>query len=134
MTTIGAAADLTSADIARMVDLSAVRADTTEEEVRNLARMAQQYGCACASTLPCFTSLLVDLLGGHTTTPVGGNVSFPSGGTTTAMKVAEAREFVRKRCGEIDMVINIGMLRSGYDAYVLDDIRAVLLKSQQQWL
>ena len=117
---------LTVQEIARMVDLSAVRADSDEHEVRTLAQMAAQYGCACASTLPSHTPLLVELLSAEPAVRIGGNVGFPAGGTTTAMKALEARELLRMGCGELDMVINIGMLRSGHDAYVLDDIRAIV--------
>jgi deoxyribose-phosphate aldolase len=118
--------DLTPAQIARMVDLSAVRADSTENEVRLLAHMARQYHCACASALPCYTPLLVSLLCSQMETRVGGNVGFPSGGSTTPIKVAQARAFLDMGCGELDMVMAIGMLRSGLDAYVRDDIRAVI--------
>jgi deoxyribose-phosphate aldolase len=111
---------------ARMVAVSAVRADSDENDVRTLAQMAQRYGCACASTLPCFTTLLVDLLASDPAVRVGGNVGFPSGGATTAMKFLEAHELLRMGCGELDMVMNIGMLRSGRDTYVLDDIRAIV--------
>ncbi len=117
---------LTAKEIARLVDLSAVRADSDEEEVQALAEMARRYTCAGASTLPSLTPLLVELLAGEPSVRIGGNVGFPSGGTTTMVKVAEARELVRMGCGEIDMVINIGMLRSGRYAYVLDDIRAIV--------
>jgi deoxyribose-phosphate aldolase len=117
---------LSQEQIARMVDLSAVRADSSEAEVRTLARMARAYGCACASALPCFTPLLVELLCSQMDTRVGGNVGFPSGGSTTVVKVAEAREFVNAGCGELDMVLAIGKLRSGRDAYVLDDMLAVV--------
>jgi deoxyribose-phosphate aldolase len=117
---------LTRGQIARMVDLSAVRTDSTEHEVQLLARMARQYACACASALPCFTPLLVSLLCSQMETRVGGNVGFPAGGATTATKVAEARAFVDMGCGELDTVMNVGMLRSGHDAYVLEDIRAVI--------
>ena len=118
--------DLTTAQIARMVDLSAVRANSTEDEVRAVAQMARAYRCACASTLPAFTPLLVELLCSQMETRVGGNVGFPAGGTTTAMKAAEASAFINAGCGELDMVIAIGMLLSGRDAYVLDDMRAVV--------
>jgi deoxyribose-phosphate aldolase len=117
---------LTAKEIARMVDLSAVRADSDDEDVQALARMARRYNCACASTLPSLTPLLVDMLEGEQSVRIGGNVGFPSGGTTTMMKVAEAQELLRMGCGELDMVINIGMLSSARDGYVLDDIRAVV--------
>jgi deoxyribose-phosphate aldolase len=57
---------------------------------------------------------------------VVGAVGFPSGGNTTATKVAEASELLEMGCSELDMVINIGLLRSGGYQRVLDDIRGVV--------
>jgi len=117
--------DLTLHEIARMLDLSAVRADTNESEVRAMAEAARRYECACVFALPSFTGLLVELLGDLPQVHVGGTVGFPSGGNTTRMKVAEAQELLALGCSELDMVLNIGMLRSGHDKNVLEDIRAV---------
>ena len=113
-------------EIARMVDLSAVRADSDETEVRTLADMAIKYQCVCASTLPSFTPLLKELLADEPQIHVGGNVGFPSGGATRRLKIAAARELLHMGCDELDMVINIGMLRSGRYPYVLDDIKGVI--------
>jgi len=52
-------------------------------------------------------------------------VGFPSGAHSTAIKVAEAREQLAAGAVELDMVINVGMLRSGRDSFVEEDIRAV---------
>jgi deoxyribose-phosphate aldolase len=57
---------------------------------------------------------------------VSGNVAFPAGGTTSKAKIAEARELLDMGCDELDMVINIGLLRSGRLQRVLDDIRGVV--------
>jgi deoxyribose-phosphate aldolase len=118
--------DFTQRQVARMIDLSAVRADTTEAEVRAAVDMAIEYQCICVTTLPCYTALVRELLDGQPGVRVGGNVAFPSGGATTAMKVAEARELLHLGCDELDMVINLGWLRSGRYQHVLDDVRAVV--------
>jgi len=112
--------------VARMIDLSAVRADTTEAEVRALADMARRYQCICATTLPAYTPLLRQLLADEPQVRVSGNVSFPSGAATSTMKIAEAKELLQMGCAELDVVINIGLLRSGRDQAVLDDIRGVV--------
>lgn len=113
-------------EIARMIDLSAVRADTTEAEVKALAETARRHQCICATTLPCCTPLLVELLADEEKIRVSGNVSFPSGAATTAVKVAEARELLQMGCDELDVVINIGLLCSGQYQRVLDDIKGVV--------
>jgi deoxyribose-phosphate aldolase len=123
--------EFTVHDIARMIDLSAVRADTTEAEVRALAAMAQEAQCFCATTLPCHTPLLKVLLAdalqkGKPRVRISGNVSFPSGSATSAIKAAEARELLHVGCDELDMVLNIGLLRSGRFQHTLDDIKGVV--------
>jgi deoxyribose-phosphate aldolase len=55
-----------------------------------------------------------------------GNVSFPSGSDSTSLKVAQAKEMLAAHCDEIDMVMNVGLLRSGETAQVEADVRAVL--------
>jgi deoxyribose-phosphate aldolase len=118
--------DFTQRQVARMTDLSAVRADTTEAEVRAMVNMAIEYQCICVTTLPCYTALVRDLLVGQPGVRVSGNVAFPSGGATTAMKAAEAQELLRLGCDELDVVINLGWLRSGRNQDVRDDVRAVV--------
>lgn len=117
---------LTSRDIARMIDLSAVRADSDEQEIRDLAAMARRHGCVCVFSLPAFTPLVVDLLRDAPGIHVGGAVGFPAGGDTTASKVFQARELVGMGCHELDMVLNVGLLRSGRIQEVEDDMRAVV--------
>ena len=51
-------------------------------------------------------------------TGLGGIVGFPSGGDTTTMKVNQAKELVATGCEEVDMVMNIGKLKSGFDEEV----------------
>jgi deoxyribose-phosphate aldolase len=117
---------LTAEKLARMIDLSAVRTDVDAAEVRQLAETALRYRCACAFVLPCYLPELKDLLAGSPEVGVGGVIGFPSGGPSTATKVAEARQQAAQGANELDMVINVGMLRSGRDRYVENDIRAVV--------
>jgi deoxyribose-phosphate aldolase len=117
---------LTVEKLARMIDLSAVRAEVDATEVRRLAVAAKQYRCVCAFVLPCYLPELRDLLADAPDVGVGGAVGFPSGAHSTATKAAEARQQRAQGATELDMVINVGMLRSGRDRYVEDDIRAVV--------
>ena len=117
---------LTAREIATMIDLSAVRADTDEREVSTLAEAARKYRCTCVTTLPAYTPLINELLADEPEIHISGNVSFPSGATTSAVKVAEAKELLQMGCDELDMVINIGFLRSGQYQRALDDIRGVV--------
>jgi len=113
-------------ELARMTDLTAVRAEDDESVVRALADAARAYRPICVCVLPGHTPLLRDLLAGEPDIHIVGAVGFPSGGHTTAVKVAEVRELLAMGCSELDMVINIGWLRSGVYQRVLGDIRAVV--------
>ncbi|MEE8593736.1 MAG: deoxyribose-phosphate aldolase [Candidatus Bipolaricaulota bacterium] len=112
--------------IAALVDLSAVKADSDEAEIQALVELALMYHPFAVFSLPCFTERLVELLADSPSILIGGVVGFPSGGHTSQMKVVEAEELVRFGCKELDMVINIGWLRSGRHPDVLADIKAVV--------
>lgn len=116
---------LTTSQIARMMDLAAVQAQHTEEDIRDLAAWAKKYRCIATLALPSLTPLLLDLMAGEADIAVGGVVGFPSGGDTTSSKAAMAGELRRMGCGELDMVINVGLLRSGRLDRVSEDIAAV---------
>jgi deoxyribose-phosphate aldolase len=117
---------LTSQMLARMLDLSAVRTDVDSAEVRRLAETAKKYHCVCAFVLPSHLPELCALLADSPDVGVGAVVGFPSGAHSTTVKVAEAREQLALGASELDMVIDVGMLRSGRDQYVEDDVRAVV--------
>jgi deoxyribose-phosphate aldolase len=117
---------LTLKDIAAMLDISAVQADSTESDVRKMAALARKYNCIACFAMPSYTALLVELLKDCPQVGVGGVAGFPSGATTTQAKAAQAREMIELGCNEIDMVINVGRLKSGDHDYVLEDMRAVV--------
>jgi deoxyribose-phosphate aldolase len=116
---------LTAAELAKMIDISAVQAFHTADDVAELARIAVRHRFVAAHVLPNFVPLLRDRLRGSETL-TGAPVGFPSGGSSTRMKVAEARELIEAGVQEMDLMINLGRLRSGDIDYVLNDIRAVV--------
>ncbi len=113
------------ADLARMVDLSAVKAEDNDDYINSLVSCAKRYHCIAVYSLPSRVPLVRQLLAGQQDILLGGAVGFPSGGQTTAAKVFETRELISMGCQEIDMVINISKLRSGRYDEVRDDICAV---------
>jgi deoxyribose-phosphate aldolase len=117
---------LTVNDLARMMDLSVVKTDSDLDAVRRLADQARQLNCCCAYVLPCYVSRLSALLDDAPDVLVGAAVGFPTGAHATAIKAAEARQCVADGAGELDMVINVGMLRSGEYDFVEQDIKAVI--------
>lgn len=112
--------------IPRLIDISGVRADVTLDEIDRIASVARQYRFICAFAMPCFTKLLVEKLRDDKDIMVGGVVGFPSGADTTFVKVADAKDMLSAGVNELDMVINIGALKSGRYDLVRDDIKAVV--------
>ncbi len=118
---------LTKKEIARMMDISAVQADSTQDDIKDMVACAIKYDCIAVFTLPNQASFTRALLPKNSNVYLGGVVGFPDGGQTTNTKAKEASELVNELgCDEIDMVINIGMLRSKQYKIVEDDIRAVV--------
>lgn len=113
-------------ELARMMDLSAVRTNVDLAEIQRLAETAKQYQCACVFVMPCYMQELRALLEDSPKVGLGGVVGFPSGATATAIKAAETRQLLDDGADELDMVINVGMLQSKRYRYVEDDIKAVV--------
>ncbi len=75
--------------LARMIDLSAVRADVELAEVKRRANVCRQYQCVCAFVMPCYMAELKKCLSDAPQVGLGGVVGFPSGAQSTAIKVAD---------------------------------------------
>ena len=109
-----------------MMDLSAVRAEHNADDIQSLADSARKYGVIAVFALPGWTPSLANLLADEPHIAIGGVVGFPSGGESTASKVFQAKDLIAMGCSELDMVVNIGQLRSQRHAEVEADIRAVV--------
>jgi deoxyribose-phosphate aldolase len=116
---------LSPQEIARMIDLSCVQAQHSMEDLDFMVETAKKYSCICVFSLPAHTSYLIDQVSDREDILVGGVVGFPGGGSTTKMKVLEAKELSTMGCDEIDMVINIPWLKSRALDLVKADIEAV---------
>lgn len=117
---------LNAKDIAKMIDLSCVRTISNKADIEEMVAAARKYGFGHVSVLQCFIPYTKQLLKGVPDVFMVGNVSFPSGSDSTSLKVLQAKEMLASGCDEIDMVMNIGKLRSGELAEVEDDVRAVI--------
>src|ERR1700694_3476017 len=116
---------LTYEDVARTIDHSLLRPELDDEFIADGCRLAARYKVASVCCRPADVERAVELLAG-TGVAVGTVIGFPHGGTTTEVKVFEAEQALRLGATELDMVINIGALRSGRDAYVRDEIAAIV--------
>jgi deoxyribose-phosphate aldolase len=116
---------LTTHDIARMLDVSAVKAQSNEADIREMVAMAKEHRCIACFTLPAMTPFLAELLAGEDDILIGGVAGFPDGAHSTAVKAKEAADAVALGAGEVDMVMNVGFMKSGWLDKVRDDIQAV---------
>lgn len=110
-------------DILGMVDHTLLLQTATWEEIRELCDDAVTYGTASVCIPPCYVRQAADYLGDKM--KVCTVIGFPNGNTTTAVKVFETKSAVADGAAEIDMVINVGMLKAGNYAYVLEEIRQI---------
>jgi deoxyribose-phosphate aldolase len=116
---------LTYEQLAKTLDHSILPPDLTEVDVIAQLELAMRYKVAAVAVKPCELSLAVDVLRGSGVA-AGVTVGFPHGVNTTATKVFEAEDALAHGATELDMVINVGKLRTGRVDYVRDDIRAVV--------
>ena len=113
------------ADIARRIDHTLLRSHATQDEIIVLCDQAVENGFRTVSINPAWVSLCAKRLDG-TGVGVDACVGFPLGATTAHVKMEEAREAVGNGATEIDMVINIGALKSGYAQFVEKEIAVVV--------
>jgi deoxyribose-phosphate aldolase len=116
---------LTAEWLAGNVDISCVQAQHTRADVEALARTAVANGFVSAHVLPNRLPDLRDLLAGSAVL-AGSPVGFPSGGASSATKFAEARELLEAGVQELDVVVNVGRLKSGEQDYCIEEVRRVV--------
>jgi deoxyribose-phosphate aldolase len=112
-------------DIARYIDHTLLKPDAKEEDIRQLCAEALQYKFASVCVNPTYVSLAAELLRGSLVV-VCSVIGFPFGTHSPEVKAMETRQAIRNGAKEIDMVINIGALKSGNDDLLFRDIRAVV--------
>lgn len=116
--------NLTPEEIAAMIDHTILKADATKDEVLKVCREAKQYKFATVCVNAGWVKTAAEELEGSgvgITTVVG----FPLGATSTASKGAEARFAIEDGATEVDMVLNIGLLKSGDLEGVQRDVEGV---------
>lgn len=122
---------ITYAQLAKTIDHSLLKPELTQAEVRAGCELARRYNTASVCVKPCHVKLAAELLAGCDV-KVSTVVSFPHGSNLTAIKVAEAQAAMDDGAVELDMVLNIGELRSGNTALVQADIQAVVEVAHQR--
>jgi deoxyribose-phosphate aldolase len=113
------------AQLAKMIDHSELHPYATRVDIDELCKEAVTHGFATVCVNPVWTSYCAKRLAG-TGVKVCPAIGFPLGATTAHVKLEETREAVRDGAGEIDMVINVGALKSGCPQFVEEEIAAVV--------
>lgn len=111
-------------EIMKMVDHSLLGPGLTDEQLKEGCAVAAKYHTASVCVKPYHVRLAVKLLKG-TDVAVGAVVGFPHGNSTTAIKVAEAKQVLADGAVEVDMVVNIGKVLSEDWNYVSQEIKTL---------
>ncbi|MGA9399010.1 MAG: deoxyribose-phosphate aldolase [Anaerolineaceae bacterium] len=115
---------ITYAQLAKVIDHSLLKPELTDADVIAGCELAARYHTATVCVKPCHVKLALQVLK-ESDVKVSTVVGFPHGSNLTIIKMAEAQAALDDGALELDMVLNIGKLRSGCEDYVRDDIKAV---------
>jgi deoxyribose-phosphate aldolase len=112
-------------DLAGYIDHTLLKPESTFEQVKKLCQEAARYRFASVCVNPTWVGACAAMLKG-TGVMVCTVIGFPLGATTAKVKACETRAAVQEGADEVDMVLNVGALKSGFDEVVERDIRAVV--------
>lgn len=112
-------------NLAKYIDHTLLKPDTTKEQIDKILEEAKENGFASVCINPYWVPYCSEILQG-TDVRVCTVIGFPLGATTTETKVFETENAVKNGAEEVDMVINIGALKSGDYQTVEEDIRSVV--------
>lgn len=112
-------------DYAKMIDHTLLKPEASETQIKKLCEEAREYGFHSVCVNSCYVSYCTGLLK-DSDVKVCTVIGFPLGAASTAGKTAEAAAAVKDGAEELDMVINVGMIKSGDWDYVRRDIEAVV--------
>ena len=118
-------------NLAKYIDHTILKPDATKEDIRILCEEAKTYGFASVCVNPYWVSYAKQLLQ-DTDVAICTVVGFPLGATPACVKAYETNQAIEDGADEIDMVINIGALKSQDTQTVLEDIKAVVKASKQK--
>jgi len=111
--------------LARMIDHTLLKPDATSAEMKKLCEEARTHRFATVCVNSSRIPLAAALLNGSDTLPIA-VIGFPLGACLTSAKVCETQEAIRAGAREIDMVVQLGALKDGNYAAVLEDIQKVV--------
>ena len=113
------------AGFAGLIDHTLLKPEASREDIRKLCQEAVRFGFASVCINPWNVPLAAELVRG-TKVKICTVIGFPLGATLSQVKIHEAEEAIKLGAQEVDMVINVGALKSGQDDVVESDIRGVV--------
>ena len=130
---LGIGENLPDQNLAPYIDHTLLKPDATPDDIKKLCEEAREYVFASVCINPGYVKMCSDLLK-NSRVKVCTVIGFPLGATTTRIKRLEAEEAIENGAEEIDMVMNIGMLKQGEYEYVFEDINQVVLAAKRKRL
>lgn len=120
-------------ELAKYIDHTQLKPDTTKDSIEKLVAEAKEYEFASVCVNPSWVPFCYEKLK-YTNVKVCTVIGFPLGATSTQSKVFETEQAIKDGATEVDMVINIGLLKSGEDDPVKQDIAAVVKAAENKAL
>ena len=117
---------MTVKEIAAMMDISAVQAQSTRADIDACCEMAKEFGAAAVFCLPAHVPYMRERLGAGSGVKLASVSGFPSGAESSAIKRATAAELAALGCEEVDMVNNVAWLKAGEKELYVNDVRGVV--------
>jgi deoxyribose-phosphate aldolase len=117
--------EFTKKNVAGIIDHTLLKANATEEQIAKLCQEAKENGFASVCVNPGYVPEAAEALKG-TDVKVCTVIGFPLGATSSEAKAAETADAIAKGATEVDMVVNVGRIKSGNWDYVRSDIAAVV--------
>ena len=122
----------TQHELARYIDHTALKPETDFEQIRQLCIEADRFGFAAVCVMPYWVprcAMIFEELG--SSIAIATTIGFPNGAHQSVIKVAETKKAIHDGAQEIDMVINVGALKSGQRAVVMADVMAVSMTAHE---
>jgi len=116
---------MTRAEFTKLIDHTALKPETTKEDIRRICEEARTFGFGAVCVAPLWVPFAAKSLEGSSVR-IATVIGFPHGNTLPDVKAYEAKLAIEAGAQELDMVIQIGLLRGGNHGGVLDDIQGVV--------
>ncbi len=118
-------------ELAGLIDHTLLKPYSSEYDIKRICQEAKEYGFCSVCINPSYVSLASQFVR-NTTVKVCSVLGFPFGANTLEVKIHEAKKAIQDGANEIDMVINLGALRSGKYEIVKNEIKKVVAQGKNK--